>query len=238
MKRFPNIIAVLTLLVVSLLNGCTKSSDSEDETAKNPPKEELKSPEKSIALLPKNGDTCSEFDSIESEPDMASVFFSWTEAARSDNYVLEVFDSDTLTKSITVDETEAVVILDKGKLYTWTITSKNIAGAAKSDTFSFITPGEPIGNFVPYAAKITMDFDTANDRLRISWVGNDQDGDILTYNVKVEEEQETILVQSDLTVSSVEPIIILPGMDYRVEVISFDEYGNYSKAESNKTAPN
>ena len=238
MRRFPNIIAVLTLLVVGLLNGCTKSSGSEDETSKNPLKEELKSPEKSNALLPENGDTCAEFDSIESEPDKASVFFSWTEADRSDTYVLEVFESDTLIKSITVEDTEAVMILDKGKLYSWTITSKNFAGEAKSDTYSFTTPGEPIGNFVPYTAKITMDFDTTNNRLSISWVGSDQDGDKLTYNVKVEEDQETILEQSDLTVSSVEPITIVPGKGYKVEVISFDEYGNYSKAESSKTAPN
>ena len=238
MKLFHKKSTVLMLVLFGLLAACTKLPQTEGETAKTPLEEEPKSPEKADVLLPVNGDTCSEFENIENEPEMALVFFSWSVAAHTENYLLEVFESDTLVESITVDKTDAKVLLDKGQLYVWTVTSKNTVGEMKSDTFSFTTPGTPVGNFVPYTAQITVDFDTTNAEMTISWLGNDEDGDTLSYDLIVKEDGETIVEQSDITESSFGPIATIPGKNYLVEVVSFDPQGNYSTARYNETAPN
>jgi hypothetical protein len=141
---------------------------------------------------------------------------------------LEVFESDTEIGSVTVTTTTTELILEKGKSYSWTVTAINKNGETPSNTFSFTTPGEPIGNFVPYAAEISMHFNESSGELDISWVGNDEDGDSLTYDVIVKKNDAIIEEHSNLTVVALDSITAFGNTTYTVQVISKDPFGNFS----------
>lgn len=179
-------------------------------------------------ILPTNAETCSDFTEVEGEIDKAIIFFTWSAAANADNYLIEVIATGMVTSSATVNTTSTELILKKGTSYSWRITAKNDSSETQSDTFSFITPGEGTGNFAPYAADITMDFNAETSALVISWIGKDKDGDTLTYDVFVKENDEIIIDDKDLTIVALSPIIAVAGATYVVQVTSKDSFGNFA----------
>ncbi len=88
--------------------------------------------------------------------------------------------------------------------------------------------GEAIDNYVPYTAEITMTFDTDANTLVVSWEGNDEDGDILTYDIRIEEGTLEIVNEVDLIETNHGPIDAVPGRVYTVEIQSKDTAGNIS----------
>ena len=73
---------------------------------------------------------------------------------------------------------------------------------------------------------ITMDFNAETRALVISWIGKDEDGDTLTYDVFVKENDEIIIDDKDLTIVALSPIIAVAGATYVVQVTSKDSFGN------------
>ncbi|WP_318308504.1 hypothetical protein [Flagellimonas crocea] len=204
-----------------LLGACSSSSSPEEV--------EVIAPSKPNAILPVNGETCSDYIEVPQDESKAIVLFTWESTANATSYLLEVFDGDVVVNSIRASRTDTEATLDKGKSYTWTITAENTAGQTTSDTMSFTTPGEAIANYAPYAAEISTTFNIETSELEISWVGSDKDNDPLVYDITVNtSEGANVIEQTGLIETTLEPFSVVLGETYSISVKSIDDTGNFS----------
>ena len=208
MKMTKSIIISAIIVLSSLLFSCSGSSDS----AKEPIIDEVHPPAKAIGILPVNGEPCSDYEAVSGNDAQVNISFSWQEAEYAQNYELVVYEGGNEVSRNVINALNAKVSLNRGKAFTWNVIAKNSDGQTNSDTMSFVTPGTPIGNFVPYAAEINLVFDTSTD-LNVSWVG------------------KTLAEFNDLSVETLDPITTSPNMLYTVQVVSKDAFGNSSISE-------
>lgn len=222
------------LLLLPVLFALSCGGGSEDP---QPPVETKNPPAKTVGTLPANGEPCSDYEPIEGNESEVSVLFTWNAAQLADRYILLVQDGGTEVFNESFTALSASVNLGRGVTYTWSITTVNEDGQTSGDTYSFTTPGTPEGNYAPYPAAISVDFDEVNTSMSVSWIGNDEDGDDLTFDVFVYEEGSLMEEKVNLTVLSLDPISYLPGYEYTIEVITKDGFGNSTKAIYDELAP-
>ncbi|MEJ1221849.1 hypothetical protein [Sediminicola sp. 1XM1-17] len=220
------------ILLVVLLLSCSKGSEAE------PTEKPIANVPGSISLtLPANGEPCTAFEEVAGEPLKVSVLFKWSSSEFAETYVLRVFESQTEVIMQSSNALESKLVLDKGKSYTWSVTAKNKEGEKASNSYSFTTPGEPVGNYVPYAAVITTSFNNNTSKLNISWVGRDEDGEPLTYDVTVMEEDTLVVEYAGLEITSIDPVAFEPKTIYTIEVVSKDPVGNFSVSKVTMVSP-
>jgi hypothetical protein len=225
---------LLLLMLITGLSSCEKSKDVDTVVEKEP----INTPGMAQGTLPENGEPCADVEGVSGEPLKVSVLFQWTSAEFADNYDLRVFESQNEVYNETLTSLETTVELDRGKSYSWSITAKNDDGETVGSTFSFTTPGEPIGNYVPYAAVITVEFNAMTSEMGVSWIGSDEDGDTLTYDVLIKEDEKLLVEFTNLSVDFLDLIPFIPTSSYSFEVISKDNFGNFSISKHNEIAPN
>lgn len=238
MKKFLNIeFRVLVFLTMILLVSCSDGGEG-GEDPQEPPTQNETPPAKAVGTLPANGEPCSDYEEVTEDDSKVSVLFNWNTAQFADSYMLMVLEGSNQVFSNSYTTLSANVELDRGKTFSWSVTAVNEDGRTNGDTYSFTTPGTPIGNFAPYTAEITVTFDEMASEMTVSWVGSDEDDDVLTFDVEVFEGGQSIFDSVDLTLSDVGPIVYVPDTDYTVEVISRDGFGNFSLARLDVTSPN
>lgn len=220
------------LLVFVCLNSCDKSTSTETEKQIEKPV-----PTKVTGTLPVNGEPCSEFEQIPNDDTKVSILFKWNAAQNTVNYDLDVLFNNQQVASTTVGGLETTVTLDRGKTYTWTVTSKNESESTESDTYSFTTPGLAEGNYAPYAAEISTDFNTSAQSLTVNWIGTDEDNDLLIYDVTITENESVIIEETDISDNSISGIVYSSGTEYSIKVISKDNTGSFSVSEVTVNAP-
>jgi hypothetical protein len=230
-KPTIKLLMVITLFS-SLAVSCDKGSDTDTEKQTENP-----IPTKVKGTLPANGEPCSDFEIVPNDNSKVAILFKWNASQDAVNYDLIIMDGTQEAAKTTVGATEATLSLDKGKTYSWTVTAKNETGNTVSDTYSFTTPGQATGNYAPYAAEITLDFNTTNQTLNISWTAEDEDGDSLTFDIEILEDETLIQEESDLTTNFIDDIIYMNATLYSVKVISKDVSGNFSVSEKTITSP-
>jgi hypothetical protein len=217
---------------VVLFLSCSQSSTEKQ------PEEETNPPSKAIGLLPLNGEPCSDYSPVFGDDSKVAILIQWNTAQEAEQYRLVMWEEGSQVLSQTTNSLELEVEVQRGRTYMWAVTAINSYGETSGDTYSFTTPGVPVGNYAPYAAEIVAEFDAISLEISISWTGKDEDGDPLLYNVRVTEEGQTIeeLLESEAT--SLDPIPYGSGLEYWVEVISKDGAGNFSVSQWTGTAPN
>lgn len=234
MKNIKSTFTQLLLVsAIILLFGCEKGSSTEKQLI-----DETSTPGKVVGILPANGEPCADYTEVTNEDSKVLVLFNWNAAQFAQSYILVVSESSNEVFKNSFTTLNAEVQLDKGKTYTWYMISINKDKETSGDTFSFTTPGIPVGNFAPYAAEITVEFDNDTFEMQVSWLGNDEDGDSLKYDVKVLESETVLIEYSDLELTSIDPIVFSPGTTYEIEVTSMDSNGNSSKSILNIDSPN
>lgn len=226
------VILLFVLIVGS--SSCEKPKDADAVVEKTP----FNTPDMAQGTLPENGESCADVEAVSGEPLKVAVLFQWTSSEFADDYELKVFESLNEIFSDTLASLEATVELDRGKSYFWSITAKNGDGETVSSTFSFTTPGEPIGNYVPYAAVITVEFNTTTSEMEVFWAGSDEDGDTLMYDLVIKEDKKILMELSNLSTDSLDAIPFIPSSAYNIEVTSKDNFGNFSISKHNEIAPN
>lgn len=232
MKEIKSIITLLLFIpVVSLLSCDDGGGGSEEPPVPTNP------PAKAVGVLPANGEPCSDYDEVTDDDSKVLVAFSWNAAQFAQSYILVISEGASEVFRNSFNSLDTAVQLDRGKTYTWLVISVNEDGQTNGDTFSFTTPGTPIGNFAPYAAQITIAFDTNTLEMSVSWVGSDADDDTLTYDVSVWENESILVEEKDYTLASINPITFIGGAHYSVEVISKDSSGNFSISTASNGAP-
>lgn len=227
-KFFKTEVTSLIFSMLILLVSCSDGGGGSDDGPEPPPPQNETPPAKAVGALPANGEPCSDYEEVVGDDSLVSVLFNWNAAQFADSYILTVLEGSSQVFNNSFTTLSASVELDRGKTYMWSVTSVNENGQTNGDSYSFTTPGVPIGNFAPYTAEITVMFDEATSEMTVSWVGSDEDGDPLTYDVKVFEEGMSIFESLDLAVSEIGPLSFTSNADYEVEVISRDDSGNFS----------
>lgn len=220
------------LLIISTFVSCDKGSDSDTEKQIEKPL-----PTKVQGTLPANGEPCSDFELVPNDDSKVSILFKWNASQNAVNYDLVVKEGAQEAAKTTVGALEASLTLDKGKTYSWTVTAKNETGNTISDTYSFTTPGQAIGNYAPYAAEITLNFNTTNHILNVVWVAEDEDGDALNYDIVVQENGSVLMEETDLSNTTIEDITYVSGTTYLVSVKAKDTSGNFSFSEKSEISP-
>lgn len=235
-KFFKTEVTSLIFLTLILLVSCSDGGDGGDDGSEPPPQSETP-PAKAIGTLPVNGEPCSDYEEVAGD-DKVSVLFNWNAAQFAESYILIVLEGNTQVFNNSFTALSTSVELDRGKTYIWSMTSVNEDGQTNGDSYSFTTPGTPIGNFAPYTAEIKVTFDENTSEMTVSWVGSDEDGDPLTYDVRVFEEGMSIFESLDLTAPEIGPLSFTSNADYEVEVISRDDLGNFSISRLEVSSPN
>lgn len=236
MKKIKPISGILYFSILVLMFACGGGGGEQPAPEPEPePSNDL--PAKVVGTLPANGEPCSDYEEVTSDASKVSITFKWNAAQYAQSYVLTILEGTTQVSNSSYTALEATVQLDRGKTYTWYLTSVNDDGQTKGDTYSFTTPGTPIGNYAPYAAQITLVFDVGTMEVSVSWIGSDEDADVLTYDVKVWENDIVLMEEVDYTSDSLPLISFISGESYSVEVISKDPSGNYSVSTISETAP-
>ncbi|MEM8846492.1 MAG: hypothetical protein AAGD17_05245 [Bacteroidota bacterium] len=227
---------LMALMLALTSCGGGDSAPSDEQPPDNQPQPQA--PAKAVGTLPANGEPCSDFEEIAGEATRISVLFQWNSAASAEDYTLNVLENQTVVSSQSTKSLSASVTLDRGKTYTWSVETSNEAGETTGDTYSFTTPGVPIGNYAPYAAEISVVFDAGSLQIQVSWEGSDEDGDELSYDVSITENESLLFEDFDLSANSIAPITYNPSSTYGIEVVSKDGSGNFSISRISATAPN
>ncbi|MBW8243512.1 hypothetical protein K1F50_11925 [Muricauda oceani] len=235
MKTMKSIAQMICFCMTLILCSCGGGSGGEQPPPEPEPSNDL--PLKVTGTLPVNGEPCSDYEEVPSDDSMVLIAFNWNEAQFADNYELAVMEGSSEVFSNMYSNLEAQVELQRGKTYTWSVTAINEFGKTPGNTYSFTTPGIPVGNYAPYAAEISVAFNTETMEMSISWVGSDEDDDALTYDIKILENENIILEETGVDANIVDPIQFIDGVDYSVEIISKDTSGNFSISTRSFKAP-
>jgi hypothetical protein len=232
MKMIKSIFRMIYCSIVVILSSCGGGGGEQP-----PPEPSNDLPLKVTGTLPVNGEPCSDYEEVLSDDSMVLITFNWNEAEFANNYELAVMEGSSAVFSNKYSNLEAKVELQRGKTYTWSVTAINEFGQTPGDTYSFTAPGIRVGNYAPYAAEISVDFNTNTMEMSISWVGSDEDNDTLTYDIKILENENIILEETGVDADMVDPIQFIDGVDYSVEIISKDTSGNFSISTRSFKAP-
>nr|WP_288834435.1 hypothetical protein [uncultured Flavobacterium sp.] len=187
-------------------------------------------PETPKLTLPFNRETCSDYTVVVSDATKAEISFSWATTANTTSYVLVVNQAGTTVVKQEMTTTSYKVVLDKGKTYSWTVTAKNRNGETISATYSFTTPGVPVGNYVPYAAIINFSVITGSSIASLSWVGKDEDSSTseLKYDVEISKDNDIIQSLTNQTVTSIPDFAAVLNSTYQIKINTIDKQGSYS----------
>lgn len=224
--RIINIKTIFLFIGLGLMVSCGGGgSDSPDEP-------EVKLPAKPALALPVNGETCSDFTVVANNDAKAEIRFTWAATANASNYILKVTQAGTQVVNQTLTTTAYNVVLDKGKTYSWTVTAKNSDGENISATNSFTTPGNPVGNYVPYAAVINFNVNNGTSMATLSWVGKDEDSTVseLKYDIEIKEDNIVIQSLTNKTQTSVADFVAKLNSTYRIKINTIDKNGSFSSS--------
>ncbi|MRX64047.1 hypothetical protein [Maribacter luteus] len=233
MKNIKTFIGQLLLIYTVVLFSCCSGEGGSEE----PPLIQKNPPSKAVAVLPSNGEPCSDYEEVIDDDSKVLISFKWNAAELAQSYTLVILEGASEVFRNTLNTLETKVTLEKGRTYSWGVISSNEDGETIGDTFSFTTPGRQIGNFAPYTAEISISFDVQNSEMRVSWIGKDEDEDTLRYDIKILENETVLSEFSNLEASSIDPIVYTPSTSYRIEVTSKDNSDNYSVSILNVVSP-
>ncbi len=234
MRRFKiKLFQFAPMLMTVVLFSCGGGGGNGEE----PPEEKAEPPAKVVGTLPANGEPCSDYEEVPGNDSKVLIPFKWNAAQLAQSYTLAVIQGSTQVFENSLSTLEAKVELDRGRTYSWSVTSANADGETNGDTYSFTTPGIPESNFAPYAATISIEFNIENSVMSISWIGSDEDGDELVYDITVWEGDTIMVEENDLAAVTIDPIAYANGEKYTVEVVSKDPSGSSSISVKENEAP-
>lgn len=225
----------ILLLVMSL--GILFSCGGSDDPEGTDPIIDVILPNKPILSLPENGEICSGYIPVSGDKSKAEISLHWGITSYASTYNLDITESGNSVFNRQTSTTSYKVVLDKGKTYFWTVTAKNDDGENISATNSFTTPGEKIGNYVPYAAVINFNIDSTTDIASLNWTGSDEDSDTneLKYNVLITRNDTEMLSIENISETSVEDFNAILNDTFKIEIRTVDTYGSYSTSILNYT---
>ena len=243
MKTLLNIMTTISLIVVFISCSSGDDGDSSTPTIPNPTQSPGNNsgnptttpPDSFNLIFPNNSEICQTGTAVANAPQRILINFKWAVSSNADYYELSVVasESDNEVANLRTTSTDQDVEIDKGKLYQWSVKSANDDGEFTSSQWSFYSIGEAVGNFIPYPAyNIQFEFDSLNDLLSIQWEASDEDGDSLSFDIVLYENDIQIFNQTDLTVNTSSNIPVTIGAHYYATITVKDQIAATSKTSA------
>ncbi|WBU90055.1 hypothetical protein [Cellulophaga omnivescoria] len=192
-------------------------------------------PKPTTLVFPENNTECNEGTIVSDR--QSSVEFSWSDAADTDSYEINIKNlntGNTITKTVTT--TFNAVIIDRGTPYEWFVTSKasGTTETATSDVWKFYNQGIGTENYAPFPADAInptrgATIATTNE-VSLKWSGEDVDDDIVDYEILFGTDNTpttSIGVTTETTINT----NVTTNTIYYWRVITKDNEGNTSNSE-------
>ena len=152
-------------------------------------------PEAANLSKPANNTQCLEID---------NVTFEWNKSENTESYTITIINLDSKEVTNKNSNTNSIeVTLEKGKPYSWQITSKNksTSKTAKSEIWKFYLSGAANTNHAPFPAEIIApknDAVVSAGSVELSWKVSDVDvGDTHTFDVMLDELDGSTIISQD-----------------------------------------
>ena len=210
----------LSLIIVCfLISNC-----SSDETT-------ALIPEKALLISPAENYPCLTGDSV-SESEI-EVIFRWSPARNTDYYNLRITNliSNEIINITNIENTGATVVLEKGKPYSWSVSSKSdlVNDVGTSDVNNFYVGGFESVTNAPVPVSLTQPDQGSNviigegGKVSFSWSENSQNNSIkyTLYLDKIDGKQTPSSEHTDLTAKTID-ITLENGTTYFWRIKSFD----------------
>ena len=210
----------LSLIIVCfLISNC-----SSDETT-------ALIPEKALLISPAENYPCLTGDSV-SESEI-EVIFRWSPARNTDYYNLRITNliSNEVINLTNIENTGATVVLEKGKPYSWSVSSKSdlVNDIGTSDINNFYVGGFESVTNAPVPVSLTQPDQGSNviigegGKVSFSWSENSQNNSIkyTLYLDKIDGKQTPSSEYTDLTAKTID-VTLENGTTYFWRIKSFD----------------
>ena len=210
----------LSLIIVCfLISNC-----SSDETT-------ALIPEKALLISPAENSPCLTGDSV-SDTEI-EVIFRWSPARNTDYYNLRITNliSNEIINKTNIENTGATVVLEKGKPYSWSVSSKSdlVNDIGTSDVNNFYVGGFESVTNAPVPVSLTQPGQGSNviigegGKVSFSWSENSQNNSVkyTLYLDKIDGKQTPSSEHTDLTAKTVD-VTLENGTTYFWRIKSFD----------------
>ncbi|MDO6471431.1 hypothetical protein [Maribacter sp. 1_MG-2023] len=212
-----------------LMGLLVASCDGKDDNNNNPPEETEKELGAFNLEFPENNLICTEGE--DNGNDGVSIEFQWSASTNATSYELEITNQETnSTDTRTVTTTSLAVGLPKGTQFSWTVTAILGAKTLASDSWNFYSVGTSTENFAPFPAEISVS-DNGDGTVNVSWVGEDLDDDLVSYDVYIGTSGNLELILENTTNENTN-YNITAGQQYIVEIVSKDSNDNTSTSRT------
>ena len=212
------------------------STDSESESESEP---EILNPLAPSLLFPENNEACLDGTSINDT--QSSVDFSWTNAQNAFSYEIIITNLLTQTQeTFTSNVNQTKITLIKAEPYSWKVKSVGGVGSTSSESeqWKFYLAGDAIVNYAPFPAELIFPRSGknvtpgVNNLITLSWTTSDVDGDLLKFEVYLDDSDASTLIESidyNAENTSLE-IEVQNNTKYYWKIVSIDANGNQSNS--------
>ena len=171
-------------------------------------------PEKALLISPSENYPCLTGNSV-SDTEI-EVIFKWSPGRYTDYYNLRITNltSNEIINQTNIEGTGATVVLEKGKPYSWTITSKSdlISDLATSETNNFFVGGLNSTSDAPIPATLNQPAQGSSviigegGKVTFSWSGSSQNSSLKysLYIDKIDGKQSPASEHVDLNVNTID----------------------------------
>lgn len=168
----------------------------------------------------------------------SKVTFTWNPSANTDSYEINIKNLlTTITTTQVVNVNQISLTLLRNTPYSWHIISKSnqSLGAAKSDIWKFYIAGLATVTHSPFPADIVAPGFGQNlvltaNKINLTWLGSDVDGDIAGYDVYFGTTITPTLLKKNITDMFLNDVAVSSDSTYYWKVITKDSQGNSSNS--------
>ena len=188
-------------------------------------------PEKALLISPAENSPCLTGDSV-SDTEI-EVIFRWSPARNTDYYNLRITNliSNEIINKTNIENTGATVVLEKGKPYSWSVSSKSdlVNDVGTSDVNNFYVGGFESVTNAPVPVSLTQPDQGSNviigegGKVSFSWSENSQNNSMkyTLYLDKIDGKQTPSSEHTDLTAKTID-VTLENGTTYFWRIKSFD----------------
>ncbi len=221
---------ILYILVILFCFACSKAEEQEQTEGVFPGLFNL--------IYPENGSAC--FNGTVINDNQSEVVLYWGASDNANLYEINVINlNDNFTQKMQTRDESLEVVLKHGEPYAWSVTSfVNSSTSITSKEWKFYLAGDGIVNYAPFppelisprpSGRVTIN---SSGQVLLSWTSSDVDGDLSRYELYLDKNDGTTLIQTfDEVENTVETgVNVDPGFTYFWKIIAKDSNGNSSSS--------
>jgi hypothetical protein len=183
---------------------------------------------------------CSAEEQSEETIDTQSkITFPWNASQNANEYEVEIINlNDNYSQKMLSKDRSLEVVLKHGEPYAWTVTAFVDDASITSKEWKFYLAGNGIVNYAPFPPELISPRPSArvnlnsNGQVVLNWTSSDVDGDLETYELYMDQNDGSTLIQTFTEVENTIEIGIVadPGITYLWKVLAIDSDGNSSSS--------